>query len=47
VASLRGEQRNAMPEYEDCRRAAHEHGVPLKLVIEAALAAFAEHPVKA
>jgi uncharacterized protein (TIGR00299 family) protein len=47
VASLDGEQRNAMPEYEDCRRAAREHGVPLKLVIEAALAAFAEHPVKA
>jgi len=47
VASLRGEQRNAMPEYEDCRRAAREHGVPLKLVIEAALADFAEHPVKA
>jgi len=47
VASLRGEQRNAMPEYEDCRRAAREHGVPLKQVIEAALAALAEHPVKA
>jgi uncharacterized protein (TIGR00299 family) protein len=47
VASLRGEQRNAMPEYEDCRRAACEHGVPLKQVIEAALAALAEHPVKA
>jgi uncharacterized protein (TIGR00299 family) protein len=47
VASLGGEQRNAMPEYEDCRRAAREHGVPLKLVIEAARAAFAEHPVKA
>jgi hypothetical protein len=47
VASLCGEQRNAMPEYEDCRRAAREHGVPLKLVIEAAWAAFAETPVKA
>lgn len=45
VASLHGEQRNAMPEYEDCRRAAREHDVPLKMVIEAALAAFAEHPV--
>ena len=47
VASRGGEQRNAMPEYEDCRRAAREHGAPLKLVIEAALAAFAEHPAKA
>jgi uncharacterized protein (DUF111 family) len=33
-----------MPEYEDCRRAAREHGVPLKQVMEAALVAFAEHP---
>jgi len=47
VGSLGGERRNGMPEYEDCRRAAREHGVPLKLVIEAALVAFAEHPVKA
>ncbi len=47
VGSLGGERRNAMPEYEDCRRAAREHGVALKLVIEAALVAFAEHPVKA
>jgi pyridinium-3,5-bisthiocarboxylic acid mononucleotide nickel chelatase len=46
VASLNGEQRNAMPEYEDCRRAAREHGVPLKQVIEAALAAFAERRVE-
>ena len=47
VASSGGERRNAMPEYEDCRRAAREHGVPLKLVMEAALVAFAEHPVEA
>ena len=44
VASSGGERRNAMPEYEDCRRAAREHGVPLKQVMEAALVAFAEHP---
>jgi pyridinium-3,5-bisthiocarboxylic acid mononucleotide nickel chelatase len=44
VGSLSGERRNAMPEYEDCRRAAREHNVPLKLVMEAALVAFAEHP---
>jgi uncharacterized protein (TIGR00299 family) protein len=31
---------NAMPEYEDCRRAAREHAVPLKAVTEAALIAF-------
>ena len=47
IGSSQGERRNAMPEYEDCRRAAREHGVPLKLVMEAALVAFAEHPVKA
>ena len=47
VGSLGGERRNAMPEYEDCRRAAREHGVALKLVMEAALVAFAGHPVKA
>lgn len=47
VASSSGERRNAMPEYEDCRRAAREHGVPLKQVIEAALVAFPEHPVEA
>jgi pyridinium-3,5-bisthiocarboxylic acid mononucleotide nickel chelatase len=42
VGSLGGERLNAMPEYEDCRRAAREHGAPLKLVMEAALVAFAE-----
>jgi pyridinium-3,5-bisthiocarboxylic acid mononucleotide nickel chelatase len=47
VGSQGGERRNAMPEYEDCRRAAREHAVPLKLVMEAALVAFAETPVKA
>jgi pyridinium-3,5-bisthiocarboxylic acid mononucleotide nickel chelatase len=47
VGSQGGERLNAMPEYEDCRRAAREHGVPLKLVIEAAFVAYAEHPVKA
>jgi pyridinium-3,5-bisthiocarboxylic acid mononucleotide nickel chelatase len=47
VASSGGERRNAMPEYEDCRRAAREHSVPLKLVMEAALVALSEHPVPA
>lgn len=31
---------NAMPEYEDCRRAAQEHGVPLKEVQQAAWLAY-------
>jgi uncharacterized protein (TIGR00299 family) protein len=41
VASGRGEFLNAMPEYEDCRRAAREHAVPLRTVMEAASAAYA------
>jgi pyridinium-3,5-bisthiocarboxylic acid mononucleotide nickel chelatase len=42
IASAAGEILNAMPEYEDCRRAAREHNVPLRAAIEAALAAWAE-----
>jgi hypothetical protein len=44
TASSGEDRRNAMPEYEDCRRAAREHAVPLKTVTEAALLAF--HAVK-
>ena len=33
---------NATPEFEDCRRAAAEHGVPLKQVQQAALTAYAQ-----
>ena len=40
VGSAGDAPRNAMPEYEDCRRAAREHAVPLKAVTEAALIAF-------
>jgi pyridinium-3,5-bisthiocarboxylic acid mononucleotide nickel chelatase len=40
VAGRRSEALNAMPEYEDCRRAAREHAVPLKAVTEAAIIAF-------
>ena len=47
IASAGGEQRNAMPEYEDCRRAAREHAAPLKTVMDAALAALAESKVRA
>jgi hypothetical protein len=36
-----GDQVNAQPEYEDCRRLAAEHSVPLKQVTEAALLAYA------
>jgi uncharacterized protein (TIGR00299 family) protein len=37
-----GEMANAAPEYEDCRKLAREHGVPLKRVMQAALRAHAE-----
>jgi pyridinium-3,5-bisthiocarboxylic acid mononucleotide nickel chelatase len=47
IASTNGEPRNAMPEYEDCRRAAREHGTPLKSVIDSALAAWAESKARA
>jgi len=36
-----GDQVNTQPEYEDCRRIAVEHSVPLKQVREAALLAYA------
>jgi hypothetical protein len=42
VASAAGETLNAMPEYEDCRRAAREHDVALRAVMEAAVTAWAE-----
>jgi uncharacterized protein (TIGR00299 family) protein len=40
IARLEGEVVNAAPEYEDCRAAAGEHGVPLKVVYAAAIAAY-------
>jgi uncharacterized protein (TIGR00299 family) protein len=42
IASARGEILNAMPEYEDCRRAAREHDVALRAVMESAIAAYSE-----
>ena len=42
IASGGGEILNAMPEYEDCRRASREQDVALRLVMEAALAAWNE-----
>jgi uncharacterized protein (TIGR00299 family) protein len=37
-----GAEMNAMPEYEDCRTAAEKHAVPVKQVMQAAMAAMAE-----
>lgn len=42
IASAAGEILNAMPEYEDCRRAAREHAVALRLVMETAAAVYRE-----
>jgi len=39
IGSRAGEDLNMMPEYEDCVRAAHEHSIPLKQVMQAALVA--------
>jgi uncharacterized protein (TIGR00299 family) protein len=47
IASAAGEILNAMPEYEDCRRAAREHGIPLRAAMEAAQAAYSEIQAKA
>jgi hypothetical protein len=47
IASAAGTTMNAMPEYEDCRRAAREHDVPLRNAMEAALAAYADAQTKA
>ncbi len=41
VGSLAEETVNAVPEYEDCRAAALRHGVPLKQVMQSALAGYA------
>lgn len=42
IASAAGEILNAMPEYEDCRRAAREHDAPLRRVMDAARSAWSE-----
>jgi pyridinium-3,5-bisthiocarboxylic acid mononucleotide nickel chelatase len=46
IASAGGEILNVMPEYEDCRRAAREHDVALRAVMEAAVAAYSASGVK-
>ncbi len=40
TGTLRGEELNAAPEFEDCRIAASSHSVPIKLVQQAAIAAY-------
>ena len=40
VGLLAGEEMNAAPEFEDCRAAATQHNVALKLVQQAAIAAY-------
>ena len=40
AGSWQGEEWNAAPEFEDCRRAAAAFDVPLKTVMQAALAAW-------
>jgi uncharacterized protein (TIGR00299 family) protein len=40
TGSLGGEELNAAPEFEDCRAAAVQHKIPLKLVQQAAIAAY-------
>jgi hypothetical protein len=47
IASSTGEVLNAMPEYEDCRRAAREHDVALRAVMDAARTAWSESASKA
>ncbi len=41
VGTLAGETLNAQPEFEDCRSAAAAHAVPVKRVLDAAVAAYA------
>jgi len=42
IASMNGAITNYAPEYEDCRRIASEHHVPLKTVMQEATRAYAE-----
>jgi hypothetical protein len=44
VGSRNNEILNAAPEFEDCRAAAAKHNVPLKLVQQAAIAAYRQQP---
>jgi uncharacterized protein (TIGR00299 family) protein len=44
IGLLNGVEVNAAPEYEDCRRSAAEHSVPLKIVMQSALAIYQTTP---
>ncbi|MGO8720934.1 MAG: nickel pincer cofactor biosynthesis protein LarC [Acidobacteriaceae bacterium] len=44
IGLLNGVEVNAAPEYEDCRRCAEEHSVPLKVVMQSALAMYQTTP---
>ena len=46
IASMNGTVTNHAPEYEDCRRIAAEHHVPLKQVMHEATRAFLGNPTK-
>jgi hypothetical protein len=43
IANMNGTISNYAPEFEDCRRIAAEHHVPLKTVMQAALRAFSQN----
>jgi hypothetical protein len=40
VGTLRGEELNAAPEFEDCRAASAKHNVPVKQIMQAATSAY-------
>ena len=40
IGHWKGQEVNAAPEFEDCRAAAAKHNIPLKLVQQAAIAAY-------
>jgi uncharacterized protein (DUF111 family) len=42
LANLNGSVSNYAPEYEDCRRIAEQHHVPLKIVMQEAIQAYLE-----
>ncbi|MHB1938806.1 MAG: nickel pincer cofactor biosynthesis protein LarC [Acidobacteriaceae bacterium] len=44
IGLLNGLEVNAAPEYEDCRQCAERHSVPLKLVMQSALAIYQTTP---
>jgi uncharacterized protein (DUF111 family) len=46
IASMNGTVTNYSPEYEDCRKLAVEHHVPLKSVMQEALQGYLKHTQK-